>query len=75
VLAYTSFGISSVYYKKNEFDSARSYAALGFFIGKKLGMTHELAQLSWLLDPLLEQVGEDELMRLGQEMAANKGIV
>ena len=74
-LAYTSFSISSVYYQKKEFDSARPYTVLDFFIGKKLGMKYELAQMSWLLDPFLDQVGEDKSMRLGQEMAAKKGIV
>ena len=38
-------------------------------------MKHELSQMSWLLDPLLDQVGEDELIRLGEEMAGKKGIV
>ena len=74
-LAYTSFGISSVYLQKKKFDSARPYAAIGFFIAKKLGMKHLLTQMSWLLDPTLDKVGEDELMRLGQEMAVKKGIV
>ena len=67
-LGTTYFNISSVYIKKKEFDSAIVY-------GKRLGITHELAQISWLLDPMLDQIGEDELMRLGQEMAAKKGIV
>ena len=38
-------------------------------------MKHELAQMSRLLDPLLDRVGEAKLMRLGQEMAVKKGIV
>ena len=32
-LVYTYLSIYSVYYQKKEFDSARPYAALGFFIG------------------------------------------
>ncbi|MBN2443349.1 MAG: tetratricopeptide repeat protein, partial [Spirochaetales bacterium] len=74
-LVYTAFNINNVYMKKKEFESAIMYAALGFFTGKRLGMNHELAQMAWLLDFVREKVGEDELMRMGQEMAEKRGIV
>jgi len=74
-LAYTALNISSVYYEKNEAAAGVNHAALGFFLCKKLGMKHVLAQMAWLLDPVVGQVGEDELMRLGEEMAGKKGIV
>ena len=39
----------SLFFKKMEYGPALNYAALGFFIGKKMGMEYLLLQMSWLL--------------------------
>jgi tetratricopeptide (TPR) repeat protein len=74
-LAYTYFNIGTFYNEKNDKQKADSYFILAGYIAKTLGMTHELSEWSWALNPLIEEMGEERFMEDGKRLLEERGIV
>ncbi len=68
-LVPTYFNIGTAYQKKKETEKANHYLILAGYIAKVQGMKHELSQMAWAFDPLIEKIGDEKFMERGKEAA------
>ncbi len=74
-LAYSYFNIGVLYLKKDEKQKANPYLILAEYISKTLGMDHKLSEWSWVLNPLIEEMGEERFMEEGKKLLEEREIV
>ena len=73
-LAFTYFNIGTIYLQKKEKPKADSYLILAGYIAVTQGMRHELEQMAWALNPVIEELGQEKFMEEGGRLCGERGI-
>ncbi len=67
-LVTTYFNIGVSFKNNSEDDRGNSYLILAGFIATKYGLKGQLSLMSWALDPIIQELGQEKFMEEGQKL-------
>ena len=67
-LGPTYFNIGTGYQQKGEHEKGAEYIIVASFIAMAMGMRHELSQMSWAIEPILNELGQEHFMEIGKRL-------